>query len=879
MRKRLSIITAVIVFLAVLIIAGVWQFNRVLKASSVDDLHYQIESLNVHGVQLSQLSFVYSSQSFPYVVQVRKLHMDWEWQNFIPQLNTLTIEQVVLNGLTRSAKNSAAEAKAVPAAFKLPENWRAPEFLPRQIHIRELVLKQPCAAGVCRITAKADALAEKEKITATLIASPGDQLDSQHQLRMTANYSVENNLPKLNANVVLDKNIDIQLSTHLVKKTEIYWLGKLSGSGSYLDNWWLPHLTSWGIKATPDLNQVNSAVAATLSVESDWQVSLTPLLNMPVNADLAQYSKATTGRWFLDVKIPQPFKIPPLGQFSGQTTVDIEMTAGQLNRYAVSADINAEQLNLPDAWQNFGISADKLHINLHSKVEAGASLAALPIEFFGDSQGNLAGKFSGHMVADVFAKKIIVDRFLLTAKANQLKPYADDELKNINVNLQAVGYWQPESFSFNLTEPGQISADANIKSLTLIAKSVRIIANKFSVAGKVVQGAVVWPELAIDSDAIISVDKLSHAQLKENSWRWQGKAKGFVSNLDVKGDLSIGSAFSMNHSVSVKSLQLNVEWKLADIFLLAANPFADTLRAWPPLLSLARGKLDAHGSFEFDLENKSLKKSNSFLNVQDVAGIYDTTAFDGINTKATINTADNHLKIVTNDIKVNQVNKGFIFGPLQAAGNYQATWEKPTEGKLALEYFNGVVVQGKVSTPKQDFDFSRPEQKLVVTLHQLNLTSLLQQYPTSELSGSGQLSGSIPIEISKKGIRISKGTVAAESPGGKLKYQSARATELAKSQPSMKLLTEALNDFQYSVLVSEVNYDETGKLLLSVRLEGKNPKLEKGRPINFNINFEEDIPAMLASIQLSSKVNDVIKKRLQEYLQRKPESTVISIKK
>ena len=58
-----------------------------------------------------------------------------------------------------------------------------------------------------------------------------------------------------------------------------------------------------------------------------------------------------------------------------------------------------------------------------------------------------------------------------------------------------------------------------------------------------------------------------------------------------------------------------------------------------------------------------------------------------------------------------------------------------------------------------------------------------------------------------------------------------------------KIVTEALHNFHYDLLTSDVRYDERGKLNLGLRLNGRNPALEGGRPINFSINLE-DIPAL-----------------------------------
>lgn len=875
MRKWVSIISVVIIFLVVLIIAALWQINRVLKSSHIENLHYQIQTLHFQRIQLSELSFDYALATNPHTIQIHDLDIDVDWQNFLPQLAIINAQRVSLVGATKRNESQIQTPKKSSAIFSLPKEWRAPGFFPKQIHIQQLILKQPCATEVCTLTGRVDILSPaREKITLNLIASPGDQIDAQHQLRVNAVYSVEKKLPKLDASVSVDENINIQLTTHLLQKPELYWLGKLTGSGTYLDDWWSPYLTAWNINVVPKANELPTSDQAKLSLQSDWQLALTPLLNLPATADATQRKQAISGRWFLDAQIPLPLKILNVGRFAGQTKIDVEIAAGQLNRYAVTADINAEDLASPETWQTFGLQVDKVHLNLQSKVEDSVSLASLPVEFSGSTQGALQSKFAGHLLVDVFSKKIIADRFSLTAKVNKFSPFADYEFSNINLDLHAIGYWQPESFSFGLREQSQLSTDAVIKSLTLNAKSARVMANQLSIAGKIAQGEIVWQELNVDSNASLSVDKLSHAQLKPNSWRWQGKTKGALKDFDVKGELSVGSALSVNHHATVKASELKLEWKLADLFLLAANPFANVLQAWPPLLSLARGKLNASGNILFNIDSKALKSSKTEIQFQDVAGIYDTYIVEGFNTQASVITQDKTIKITGNDVKVNQINKGFILGPFSAAGVYQADWENFFKGKLALKYLNGVVLGGSISTTKQDFDFSRSTQNFSIALKQVNLGILLQQHPASELSGSGQLSGNVPVEINSKGIRITKGLVAAESPGGSLKYQSARAAEIAKTQPSMKLLTEALSDFHYSVLASEVNYDEKGKLILSIHLEGKNPKLEKGRPINLNVNFEEDIPAMLASIQLSSKVNDVVKKRLQEYLQKQPASKV-----
>jgi len=71
-----------------------------------------------------------------------------------------------------------------------------------------------------------------------------------------------------------------------------------------------------------------------------------------------------------------------------------------------------------------------------------------------------------------------------------------------------------------------------------------------------------------------------------------------------------------------------------------------------------------------------------------------------------------------------------------------------------------------------------------------------------------------------------------------------------------------LSDFQYQVLSSEVELDNDGNLLLGLSLSGKNPAQYEGRPINFNINLEQNLDPLLQSLRLSDKLVEKIEGRL-----------------
>ncbi|MCR3833769.1 YdbH domain-containing protein, partial [Pseudomonas aeruginosa] len=129
----------------------------------------------------------------------------------------------------------------------------------------------------------------------------------------------------------------------------------------------------------------------------------------------------------------------------------------------------------------------------------------------------------------------------------------------------------------------------------------------------------------------------------------------------------------------------------------------------------------------------------------------------------------------------------------------------------------------------------------------------------------------LPLMLNRWKPSVSGGQVKAREPGY-LRFRSAKIEALGRSSPGMKLVADALDDFHYDVLQSSVDYHENGKLLLGLRLQGSNPDLEKGRPVNLNVNLEEDIPALLTSLQLSDRVSETIRQRVQERMQKRKAS-------
>ena len=127
------------------------------------------------------------------------------------------------------------------------------------------------------------------------------------------------------------------------------------------------------------------------------------------------------------------------------------------------------------------------------------------------------------------------------------------------------------------------------------------------------------------------------------------------------------------------------------------------------------------------------------------------------------------------------------------------------------------------------------------------------------------LDGSLPVTWSRSGVEVHTGELAARPPGGVVRFEASEETaqSLAATNPNLNLVLQALRNFHYDVLKVGLEYQQDGTLNLSMRLEGKNPDLKKGQPIHFNLTIEENIPALLQSLQVVQRIEEQIEQMLK----------------
>ncbi|MCS5708230.1 YdbH domain-containing protein [Candidatus Berkiella cookevillensis] len=133
----------------------------------------------------------------------------------------------------------------------------------------------------------------------------------------------------------------------------------------------------------------------------------------------------------------------------------------------------------------------------------------------------------------------------------------------------------------------------------------------------------------------------------------------------------------------------------------------------------------------------------------------------------------------------------------------------------------------------------------------IQLEQLFAWRKVDGLSGTGSLNGTLPCFFTEKGFEIKGGVFSAKEPGGKISYIPLNRSK--SDIAGMEMAFKALQDFQYSALNAKIEYKTDGWMNLALSLKGKSDLLGEGRPVEFNLNLDENIKDLLKSMALVNK--------------------------
>ncbi|MEH6571412.1 MAG: YdbH domain-containing protein [Halioglobus sp.] len=279
-------------------------------------------------------------------------------------------------------------------------------------------------------------------------------------------------------------------------------------------------------------------------------------------------------------------------------------------------------------------------------------------------------------------------------------------------------------------------------------------------------------------------------------------------------------------------------------------------------LSIATGSMRLISEVTSRSFNVDALSQHSQLTLGNLSGSYDEYRFEGGALTASWAGIDKWRTKVPVELGIEKLNVGFdiLDTRMQISLPRATPIDQPS---VKMETFSSSVFGGRLFLPKPYlWDFAAKSNEFTLRAEGWQLADMVALQQDQDVEAMGILEGSLPVTITDGRVIIEDGYLRALPPGGSIRYIANEASKaLAASSPELKLALDLLNDFQYEVLSSEVNLDKGGNLLLGLSLTGKNPSQYEGRPINFNINLEQNLDPLLQSLRLSDKLVEQLKKR------------------
>jgi len=770
------------------------------------------------------------------------------WWRPLPA-DSLRIERIELQWQPAPEPHESDQPAILPSRAQM-ERWAA--WIPRNGYIASIDFALPCLKGTCH---------EQAEVHWQHGGSQGLPLEvslhlrrNSHRLTLEANASEEQAATRLDLQLRLDDRLRLS-SQHRLRTAggSTLWEGSLAMGELPEAPWLLDWLGEWLAHETPALGELPQQ----MRIGAGWT------LNLDVDQDLANW-RFLHGELRLSGSLPAPWPIIGLGQLQGRLDLTATVKNGQWIPTEVTADLQLQPTPALVTALPEPLRPSSLHL-LVTPGKAGETRNELPLQVKLTAHGDSPAMLDAQLSFDTTAPYSV--RFASTQlrlESPTLR-FSELTLKGLDADLRISGESNRQTARVQLETGSRIT-------LAGLASRTDISADKLqaNLAGLAIEAEIADEPLSrpmARGPVELKIGQLRQPALRPQGWRWGGQLSNTRQQLSLQGPLTNDSglalALRLDHNWSNASTGLNAS--LPEIFLRAGNPLASTLTGWPQVLELNTGRLQAQG--QLDLPGSGPLVASATLKASGLGGIFDRTELTGLDASLALSLQGDRLLVEMPELSLEQANPGISFGPLSFRGNYVASLQRLERGRLDWQMAEVRLLGGRLWLDPGGTDLGAHEQSLNAHLWGLQLPLLLEAYPTEGLAGTGIIDGELQLHRNAEGLSIEKGMLQAREPGGVLRFRSAKFQALGQSNPAMRLAVGALDDFHYDLLTSDVRYATNGKLDLGLKLNGRNPALEGGRPVNLTINLQEDIPALLTSLQLSDRVSETIRRRVQQRLE------------
>ena len=241
---------------------------------------------------------------------------------------------------------------------------------------------------------------------------------------------------------------------------------------------------------------------------------------------------------------------------------------------------------------------------------------------------------------------------------------------------------------------------------------------------------------------------------------------------------------------------------------------------------------------------------------RELSGFYEDTAIVGVSVslQGELRQSRDFVSTAPGRIDIERIDPGVPVEHIGLGFDINTPATQATIKDITASLFGGTV-----SSPGLTYDWSAEENHLAVRIDRLDISRMLALAAYDSVQATGYISGNLPITLRGTTPSIGAGSLAAETPGGAIRYRSATGNT---GNPALDFVNQALSNYQYSLLDTTVDYRTSGELALAVRLQGLNPDVNNGQRINLNLNISDNIPDLLRSLQAGRSIADTLERQL-----------------
>jgi len=286
---------------------------------------------------------------------------------------------------------------------------------------------------------------------------------------------------------------------------------------------------------------------------------------------------------------------------------------------------------------------------------------------------------------------------------------------------------------------------------------------------------------------------------------------------------------------------------------------SEAVADWPYELEVSSGHWRIDADMNWAVTDEGFAYTGSTVHsFESLAGSYGDTGFVGLDSEIEVTLdwqAEPSLSPASLDIAL--VDVGFPIKDLH--GRFTADISKFA---VDVDSASMTVLGGNVSVDPFRYEFGAVQNQLMLRTQHLQLPLMVGLADLDAVEISGSVSGDIPVTMKNGKIIIDKGLLENDPPGGAIRYGAGEGVVEDESQ--LGIVSRTLQNFEFDVLTSEVDYTENGDLKLQMRLTGINPDVDPDQPVILNLAIENNVPQMLRSLQATRSIEDVLEQRLSK---------------